>query len=188
MELLRWLTRNTQLEFRRSQEWRAACVGAIGRPDTTTVDRLRAELESWGSAEDDIEVEREMLDGLKDLVDLAGVVSGGALPAVATGHRVVGREVCHLSATCSMPDEEGQPGGRLLLTERRAIFVGGARGVTIAWHAVGEAVLADRDVLLIRADREHLYRFRCNWYSDAFRGAFMARQLIARPARVRRGL
>jgi hypothetical protein len=185
MRLLRWLP-GTRPESRRAQEWRSACAGAIGLPDKTILDRLRADLESWGSADDDIEVEREMLDGLGDLVALAHSVSGGALPAVETGHRVVGSEVCHLSATCSMPDEAGQPGGRMLLTERRAIFVGGARGVTVAWHAVAEAMLADRDVLLIRADREHLYRFRCNSYSDAFRGTFIARQLIARQARARR--
>ena len=78
-----------------------------------------------------------------------------------------------------MPDEPGEPGGRLLLTSGRAIFVGGANGLSAAWHAVGDAHHLHRDLVLVRTDRDRIYRFRCNTFGDALRGAFIARALIA---------
>ena len=87
-----------------------------------------------------------------------------------------------------MPDEPAEPSGRLLLTGARAIFVGGARGTAVPWHAVREALHAGRDLILIRADRGDLYRFRCNSFSDAFRGVFIARHLITPHNRVGPGL
>jgi hypothetical protein len=87
-----------------------------------------------------------------------------------------------------MPDETSQPCGRLLLTSGRAIFVGGANGATVPWHSVVEAMQLDRDVVLIRGDREKLYRFRCNSFNDALRAAFLARELMAATRRRRPGL
>jgi hypothetical protein len=78
-----------------------------------------------------------------------------------------------------MPDVAGEPSGRLLLTRRRAIFVGGARAVTVPWHTIANASHLERDLVLVPADREELHRFRCNSFSDAFRGAFVARKLAA---------
>jgi hypothetical protein len=187
MELMRWFRRSGD-ESRRAQEWRAACREAAAAPDERRLEGLRTELEAWGCAEEDIEVERELLDGLRDLLDLTKIVADLGLPALETGHRVVGRDACHFSVSCSMPDEPGGPSGRLLLTAGRAIFVGGARGTTVAWHAVREALNAERDLVLIRADRQDLYRFRCNSFSDAWRGRFIARQLMAARNRVTPGL
>jgi hypothetical protein len=82
-----------------------------------------------------------------------------------------------------MPDDAAQPSGRLILTSGRAIFVGGARGVTVAWHSVAEPMQADRDLILVRADRETVYRFRCNSFGDALAAAFVARQLAGRRGR-----
>jgi hypothetical protein len=187
MELMRWFKRGG-MATRRAQDWRAACLEAAGAPDERRLERLRAELEAWGSADDEIEIERELLEGLRDLVDLTKVVADLGLPTLETGHRVVGRDVCHFSVSCSMPDEPGEPSGRLLLTAARAIFVGGSRGTTVPWHAVRQALHAERDLVLIRADREDLHRFRCNSYSDAFRGRLIAQHLVASRNRVPPGL
>jgi hypothetical protein len=51
--------------------------------------------------------------------------------------------------------------------------------VSAAWHAVGEAHHLDRDVVLVRAGHDRIYRFRCNTFGDAMRGAFIARELVA---------
>ena len=124
-----------------------------------------------------------MLDGLEQVLQFAATVDRDGLPAIATGHRVVGADVCHFIAPASMPDDPAQPSGRLLLTNARAIFVGGARGVTVPWHAVTQPHQADRDVVLVRVDGSALYRFRCNSFDDALCGAFIARRL-AGPRRV----
>ena len=149
---------------------------------------LRTQLDALGLPEDDVEIEREMLDALQDLAELATSVRAGGLPAVETGHRVVGTDRCHFTAPASMPDEASQPSGRLLLTSGRAIFVGGAHGATVPWHSVGEALHVDRDLVLIRSDRDKLYRFRCNTFSDALRAAFLARELMAARRRGQPGL
>ncbi len=77
-----------------------------------------------------------------------------------------------------MPDEAAQPGGRLLLTSARAIFVGSGRGATVPWHAVTRPAQAERDLVLIRTDGSTRYRFRCNSYGDALCALVTARQLI----------
>jgi hypothetical protein len=79
-----------------------------------------------------------------------------------------------------VPDDPAQPSGTLLLTNIRAVFVGGARAVAIPWHAVGRAMPQNRDLVLIRSDREDLHRFRCNTFADAMRGACLARYLSKR--------
>ena len=117
---------------------------------------------------------------------LASAVRAAGLPAVETGHRVVGSDRCHFTAPASMPDEASQPSGRLLLTSGRAIFVGGANGATAPWHSVGEALHLDRDLVLIRSDRDKLYRFRCNTFSDALRGRVPRRASSWRRAAARR--
>jgi hypothetical protein len=125
-----------------------------------------------------VEIEREMLDALQDLAVLVASVRAAGLPVVETGHRVVGSDRCHFTAPASMPDEVSQPSGRLLLTSARAIFLGGAQGATAPWHSVGDALQLDRDLVLIRSDRDKLYRFRCNTFSDALRAAFLSRELM----------
>lgn len=183
MGLLGWFRGRGVPENRRAQGWRAACIRAASEADDNRLDALQIELESWAAGEEEIEVEREMLEAGRDLLELTKLVRRSGLPVVETGHRVVGREVCHFTVPSSMPDEAGQPSGRLLLTSHRAIFVGGSRSTAIPWHAIGRALHTERDVVLIRTGREQLYRFRCNSYSDAFRGAFIGRELLARRSR-----
>jgi hypothetical protein len=179
MDLLGWFKgRRASGEDRRLAEWRKAWSAAAETGDTSQLGSLRERLDAMGLVEDDVEIEREMLEALQDLGELTAAVRAGGLPAVETGHRVVGTDRCHFTAPASMPDEASQPSGRLLLTSGRAIFVGGARGATLPWHSVAQALQLDRDLVLIRSDRDKLYRFRCNTFSDTLRGAFLARELM----------
>jgi len=189
MRLLDWLKRRRAPRGdRRLREWRHAWADAVAAPNSEQIGRLRADLDALGHAPDDIEIEMEMLEALHDAEELAAAVRQTGLPLVPTGHRVVGVECCHYTAPASMPDEPGQPGGRLLLTSGRAIFVGGANRIAAAWHSVGDARHVERDLVLIRSDREHIYRFRCNSFSDALRGAFIARELVTARRRPGPGL
>jgi hypothetical protein len=156
-----------------------------GAPDAAGLTSLEARLDALGLPDDDIEIEREMLEGARDLLRLRSDVDSAGLPVVETGHRVIGTDRCHFSAPVSMPDDAAQAAGRLLLTGVRAVFVGGARTTALPWHAVGEVVQSERDIVLIRKDREHVYRFRCNTFTDAVCGTFLAQRLAARrqPAR-----
>lgn len=162
--------------------WRDAWSEVAARPvgaDAASVRDLRAQLDQLHASDDDLEIEREMLEGLDHLVQFASTVAEHGLPAISTGHRVVGTDICHFSAPASMPDDPSQPSGRLLLTHARAVFVGGARGVTVPWHAVARTLHSDRDLVLVRVDGEALYRFRCNSFEDVLRAAFIARRLAA---------
>jgi hypothetical protein len=173
-----WRSWGSPAEDRRLRDWRDSWAQAVASPASDRIQRLHDDLEALGLTPDDVEIEREMLDALQEREELASAVRASGLPIVATGHRVVGAERCHYTAPASMPDEPGEPGGRLLLTSGRAIFVGGANGLSAAWHAVGDAHHLHRDVVLVRADRDRIYRFRCNTFGDALRGAFIARELI----------
>jgi hypothetical protein len=165
---------------RAREEWRNAWIEATASPEPAKLRGLRARLDQLAPPDGDLEIEREMLEGLEHLVEFAAAVGRDGLPAIATGHRAVGRDVCHFTAPVSMPDDPAQPSGRLLLTNARAIFLGGARGVTVAWHTVKQSLQTDRDLILIRADGSALYRFRCNSFEDALRAAFIARRLAGR--------
>jgi hypothetical protein len=176
-----WFKKNgSSAGSRELTEWRKTWSAAASGPaDSSAVTDLRARLDAMGLSADDKEIELEMLDALEELLQLRADVDRGGLPVVETGHRLVGTDSCHFSAPVSMPDDDAQPSGRLLLTSTKAIFVGGARTATVPWHAIGEAVHHERDLLLIRKDREQLYRFRCNTFADALRSAFLSQRLAA---------
>ena len=81
-------------------------------------------------------------------------------------------------APVSMPDDPVQPTGRLLLTSGRAAFAGGSRTPSIPWHAARDVIRAGRDLIVVRAGGSDGLRFRCNTFSDAVRGAAIARHLV----------
>jgi hypothetical protein len=174
MALTRW--------FRKKQPdavdvWRARWAQAVQTVDRRAADELRTMLTSDPSlADTDVEVEQEMLEGLDRLIALTGALNAGELPQIETTHRVVGADVCHFSAPASLPDDQSQPSGRVLLTSVRAIFVGGPTLTTVAWHAVREVASADRDVLLIRSSEDGV-RLRFNTFGDAMTAAALARRL-----------
>jgi hypothetical protein len=181
MGLIDWLKgRRAPLEDSRLRGWRAAWAHAASAGGSHGIVQLAAELDAFGLSEDDVEIEREMLEALRDREALSAKVRSAGLPIVETGHRVVRGEPCHYSAPASMPDEPGQPAGRLLFTSTRAIFVGGPDGLAAAWHSISEAGHIERDLVLTRNGRDRIYRFRCNAYGDALRAAFIAGELLAR--------
>lgn len=181
MTLLGWIRgRRGDNNERKLDTWRIKWQGATAAPDAAAVVALTADLERLGLPEEEIEIEREMIEGLDQLVRLQAALAAGGLPIVETGHRVVGTDTCHFSAPSSMPDDPAQPSGRLILTGARAIFTGGARALTLPWHAVAEVVQQGRDVCLVRHDRETLHRFRCNVFADALCAALLSRTLSRR--------
>jgi hypothetical protein len=166
-------------------EWRTTWHSAAAAGDTAQAAVLRARLDALNLPAEEIEIEHEMLEALCDLGDLTAAVRDSGLPAIETGHRIVGSERCHFTAPASMPDVAAQPSGRLLLTSGRAIFAGGGSATAVPWHSVADVRPLDRDVVVIRKDRDELYRFRCNTFSDALRGAFLGRELMAASRRGR---
>jgi hypothetical protein len=179
MGLLAWFKRGGSSEDPRRRAWREAWTAAATAGDSSTVHVLARELDALGGVEEDLEMEREMLAALQDLSALT-IAAAGGLPTIVTGHRVIRDERCHFIAPVSMPDDPSQPGGRLLLTSSRAVFAGGAAARSVPWHAVGTVLQVERDLVLARHDHGTLHRFRCNTFSDALRGAFVARALATR--------
>jgi hypothetical protein len=183
MGWLGWLTGRAKPADKRISEWQNAWRAAVATPDRPHAAALRAQLDGFGLPEEDVEIEREMLEGLEHLADLVEQSRTEGLPTLVTGHRVVGTDVCHFIAPASIPDDPAQPSGRLILTSTRAIFVGGAKGLTLRWHALAEPVHAERDLVLVRGDGQSMHRFRCNSFADAMAAAFIARQLTAAGSR-----
>jgi len=182
MHLFGWFRkRQTNSADAKLEGWRRQWQAAVTAADPSAVAVLTSDLDGLGLSEDETEIEREMLDGLAEFTQLRANVDAGQLPIVQTGHRVVGSDICHFSTPSSMPDDPAQPSGRLIFTASRAIFAGGARAITIPWHMVADVIQQERDVALVRHDRETFYRFRCNNYSDALCGGLLARTLSARP-------
>jgi len=142
--------------------------------------RLEGRLHATPPLAEDVEIEEEMLQALRDVLALERQLAAADLPLIETTHRAAHGERCHFSAPVSMPDDPAQPTGRLLLTSGRAAFAGGSRTPAIAWHAARDIVRSDRDLLIVRAGGGDgsLYRFRCNSYSDAVCAAAIARHLI----------
>jgi hypothetical protein len=177
MGLLGWLTKRKNSTRGKVDDWHRRWRNICQTPSLEAVAELGDALDVLNLPEDEVEVEREMLEGLRHLVARQAAATSGSLPLVETGHRVVGTDRCHFSAPASMPDDANQPSGRLILTHVRAIFAGGGKATTIPWHAVSDVVHQERDVILIRRDRETMYRFRCNLFGDALEAAWLARTL-----------
>jgi hypothetical protein len=167
--------------------WREAWAQAVASLDADAVPALDAALRKQPPMADDVEMEEEMLDGLRRLLEVERELSAARVPLVDTTHRVVGTDRCHFSSPVSLPDDPAQPTGRLLLTSARAVFAGSARMPAMPWHGVRDVVQTGRDVIFVSARAEgDGQRFRCNSYADALCGAAIARFLMrqARSARL----
>lgn len=178
MGLFGWLTKKP--DDGEARAWREAWSRAVASLDAAAVAPLEAALRRQPPMADDVEMEEEMLDGLRQLLDLERDLAAARLPIVETSHRVVGVDRCHFSAPVSVPDDPAQPTGRLLLTSTRAVFAGGARAPALPWHVVREIVQSGRDVIFVlsRSGDDGGQRFRCNSFAEALCGAAIARHLV----------
>jgi hypothetical protein len=156
--------------------WRTEWARALNGSGTDD-EKLREALRGLAATEPDVELETEMLDALDALRAAQRQLADGALPVVETHHRVIGTDRCHFTAPASLPADQAQPAGRVLLGGSRAIFVGGGRTAATPWHAVRQIVRSERDVLLVRADGTGAAHYRFNTYGDAIVCAFLAGQL-----------
>jgi hypothetical protein len=180
--MLGWLTgRAARREKAAVAAWRKAWAAALTEPEATRASELRQSLETLGADGDDLEIELEMVDGLSALAALTARLRAGEVPVVQTGHRVVGADACHFSAPASIPDDAAQPGGRVILTDRRAIFAGSGRTAHLAWHRVADVLQMERDLLLIANDGATVHRFRFNSFTDALCATALSRHLSASP-------
>jgi len=163
-----------------ARAWREAWSRAVASLDAGAVAPLEAALRRTPALADDLEIEEEMLDALRRLLDLERELAASLVPIVETTHRVVGSDRCHFSAPVSMPDDPAQPTGRLLLTSTRAVFAGGARTPALPWHATREVIQSGRDLLFVfrNGQDDAGHRFRCNSFADALCGAAIARHLM----------
>ena len=181
MGLLGWLKKAPGgADGKAARAWREAWTKAVANLDAAAVAPLESALRAAPPLADDLEIEEEMLDALKHVLELERGMAASRLPVVETSHRVVGTDRCHFSAPVSMPDDPAQPTGRLLLTSTRAVFAGGARTPAVAWHATRDVIQSGRDLLLIHLHGDDGHRFRCNSYTDALCGAAIARHLMMR--------
>jgi len=178
MGLLGKLFGRTSNNGDRVRAWRESWANAVAARDAAALAALDAALRQTPPIADDLEIEEEMLEGLRHVLELERDLAAARLPLVDTTHRVVGVDRCHFSAPVSMPDDPAQPTGRLLLTSTRAVFAGGSRTPAMPWHAAREVLQRDRDLLFVRAAAADGYRFRCNSFSDALCGAAIARHLM----------
>jgi hypothetical protein len=85
MGWLGWWKRNTH-ENHRLREWRATWSAAAESPTRETAADLRQRLTGLGLDTDEFEIEREMLEGLEELVELNDVMSRSGPAAIPTGH------------------------------------------------------------------------------------------------------
>ena len=157
------------------QDWRTACA----RPTLAGARALRQRLGELGLDDERYEIELEMLEGLEAVAELSSVVTSSGLTPIVTGHRAVGQDRCYFSAPATLPDDPAQPSGTLLLTDARAIFVGGSCSVNVPWHSVSRCVQEDRDLVLVRGEQD-LHRLRCNSFAHALCAAFLARTVAGR--------
>jgi hypothetical protein len=176
MKLFRWFKGSQRKDVDALAAWRRKWTEAVDA-DATGAAPLREQLDAIGAPGLDLEVELEMLDALEQLRAAQRKTATGALPIIETHHRVIGPDTCHFTAPASLPSDEHQANGRLLLTSARAVFVGSGRTAATPWHAVHEIARIDRDLLLVRSDRSPAAHFRFNTYGDAVLCAFLAGRL-----------
>jgi hypothetical protein len=161
------------------REYRSEVAAAIaGTPDRDTLDALLARPPAPGPAGDDIELELEMLHGARDLLDLQERVTRDGLPFVAHQHKALAGEACHFAASVFLASDAAQRTGRLFLTSQRLVFVASPI-VTLPWGAITRIVEDGRDLVVAAPGRGAVHRFRCNSFSDARCGGWLAERLRA---------
>jgi hypothetical protein len=163
--------RNTSVQPDTSGWWRDANALAA-RPDPERVAALKATVADAAAAPDAAELQEEMIDGLERVIALA---NEPVLPVIATQHRVIGSEVCHLIAPVSLI-EQVDVAGKLFATAGRLVFAAG----TVRqwpWHSIAALRRDERDVVIDLRGRPAVARLRTNTYGDALLIVALAERL-----------
>ena len=105
MGIFGWLGKKSHGENGAARAWREAWEHAVASLDAGAVASLEAALRRTPAFADDLEIEEEMLDALRQLLDLERELGASRVPVIETTHRVVGADRCHFSAPVSMPDD-----------------------------------------------------------------------------------
>jgi hypothetical protein len=150
--------------------WRAADVAA-GAPSADALDQLRSTMTAPDRSPDEAERQAEMIEGLEELVRLAGEPG---LPVLVTQHRAVGADACHAVMPVTVGGSVGVP-GKLFLTSRRLVVTGAGLSAW-PWHRIRHVERQGRTLLVSPAGDEPS-RILCNSYGDALAAAHLAARL-----------
>src|SRR5689334_15597142 len=113
MRFRNWFTRGgAAQEDPRLRRWRESWTNVEPTARQHDIGRLARELEQIALPDEEVEIEREMLQALIDREELASATRASGLPRLKTGHRVVRDEPCHYSAPVSLIEDSAQPTGR----------------------------------------------------------------------------
>ena len=156
--------------------WWQAAEALVERPTTDAIEALAGSVSPTGTP-DELERQEEMIAGLRDLAALS---ASPALPALATQHRVIGPDQCHLIAPVSLGADAGGA-GKLFLTSARLVFVGG-KVQSWPWHRIRKVVRAARALNVVVAGEGEGLLLQCNTYGEALAAEFVIKRLAARGA------
>jgi hypothetical protein len=152
--------------------WWLRADEAAAAPTAAAVAQLASGMASPSAAPDDAERQDEMIAGLRDLLALT---SGTDLPTVATQHRVIGADRCHLIAPVSLGADAGAA-GKVFLTSTRLVVVSG-RPTAWPWHRVRRVTRTGRDLVVVVTGEPEPVLLRCNSYGDALVAQHMMKTL-----------
>lgn len=130
-----------------------------------------------GIAEEEVELEIEMVQGSLDLLALRERLARDGLPVVEHQHKALGADRCHFRCSAYTVDEAGHRPGRLFLTHRRVIFLASPL-LAVPWSAAVSIEDDERDIIVSTVTPGVAYRFHCNSFSDARCGALIAQTLM----------
>jgi hypothetical protein len=144
----------------RDRWWREADA-ATADPSADALEALRRAASEAAQTADDVEQQEEMIDGLRAL----SAFRAEPLPVLATQHRAIGADACHLILPVSLAGEHSAP-AKLFVTSARLVLVG-STSIAWAWHRIRDAVRRGRDVLVTAAGAADILHVQCNTYGDA---------------------
>jgi hypothetical protein len=160
------------------QSFKATVTRDLETADRATLEALLRLPVELGLPDDEIELEVEAVQGALELLALREKAVREGLPVVQHQHKALGQDRCHFGASAFLANDSLDRTGRLFLTNRRLVFVSSPM-ITLSWSAVASIDQQARDLIVIPVARDTLYQFRCNSFSDARCGAFIA-QLLKR--------
>lgn len=165
----------------RVQQFRTAVKEALTAGDRASLEAVRHPSAGLDLAEEDVELETEMVQGALEALDLGERVAREGLPLLTHQHKALGDDRCHFVASAFLADDVGHRTGRLFFTNRRLLFLA-SPVLSLPWSRI--ALLQDdaRDILVKTVGGAgEVYRLRCNSFSDARCGIVIAQALMPRP-------